>query len=163
MDLRNIDPIGVYAAIVATFVFIWDIIKFLISKRKIIIRVECLNKDQVQKKFALKKVWINPLRIIVTNQSSQNCTVNNIWVDEQERITVDLPKEITAGGSYIFEFTEKYGSIESIALSASKKIRIQTSDGKVWSSASFPFLEGNLISRWWEFRTLKKYINSNAK
>lgn len=164
MNLENIDFVGVYAAIIASLVFFWDIIKFCTERRKIIVKTELLDKEKIKKIRKIRnQSWVNGMNIIITNQNNQNVVIQKIiFVDhnneKKEEIRSDLPKEISSGGSHTFSFDSGYykGS-EYIYNLSTKKVVIQTSDDKTWSSKKFPFIEGNIISRWWEFRKYKNF------
>lgn len=151
MDFNNLNLIITgYAAIVATGVFVWNIIKFYAERSKIIIHCD-LNTDYAISKYNKTKKWENPLKIFVTNRSNQNCTIQSLsyfynTLQESDEYLSRLPQEIAPGSCFTFEFNMK-DIKRHIPLSLCRYIQIKTSDGKIWESKIYPFYDGNILKR----------------
>lgn len=156
MDLKYIgfvivDNLDIYAASVASIVFLWDVFKFRADRRKIIIYCELLDTDYAVSKYNKTKKWVNPLRIFVTNRSNQNCTIQSFsyfynTLQESDEYLNRLPQEVAPGSCFTFEFNMK-NTKEHIPISLCKYIQIKTSDGKIWESKIYPFYDGNILKR----------------
>lgn len=156
---NNIDVVGIYGAVIGTLIFLWELFKAYLKRRRIIVHGGCTLLQLANGQ------WKSCLSATVTNQSNMNYDIESIWFIGQMGNKIlqardDYP-QLAPGGGYTFRFHRHcLGNNGYEQTLNSKRIVIQTTDRKIWKSKLFPYYDGTLIKRWWQYRIQKKKFKS---